>query len=509
MSEKKSEPESIQTEGILFEKVQTAQVFKDSKTFVDSQTKLDPSQIMEKFSEFENQESRDLKSFLESNFDLPSSDNLHVDIEADNMKEYIQKLWSSLTRPGHESGSENSTLIPLSNRYVVPGGRFREIYYWDSYFTMEGLAACNNITLVEEMADNFASLIKRFGFIPNGNRSYYLTRSQPPLFFLMIDIIEREKNFNEIKDFVSLVEKEYSFWMKKRKFSVEGGALNLFSDEKGTPRPESYIEDIELVSEIEEDLKPSTYKDIRAAAESGWDFSSRWFENSQEMKSIQTTDILPVDLNSILYGMEKKLSEWTSGEKSKNYRKKADSRKNLFDKYFWDEEKGFYFDYNHEKSRQEDTWSLAAVTPLFFEIASDEQAEQVKQSLEDRFLADGGLLTTLSESGQQWDKPNGWAPLHWFAINGLLNYGHRNLAQEIAERWIDTNRDVFKSTGQMQEKYNVVETNIKAEDGEYVLQNGFGWTNGVAIALLKNRLLNGNSGKLNTESLKSDKDKPF
>jgi alpha,alpha-trehalase len=514
VSEKKPDHSYIQVEGKLFKAVQSAKYFRDSKTFVDSVSKNDPIRILKEYYETKDGEEFNLESFVEENFNIPREDDPEAYVpEAVRMEDYIQELWKHLTRPSHQKIPETSTLIPLDHAYVVPGGRFREIYYWDSYFTIEGLAACGEIEVIRGMVKDFASLIERLGFIPNGNRIYYLTRSHPPLFFMMLEVLEREEGFTAIEEHIPLLEEEYDFWMSgsdqidpgeshRRVMKPENTAFNRYWDDADNPRPESYTEDIELASHFDEEAHPYIYRSIRAGAESGWDFSSRWFDDPHDMKTIRTTDILPVDLNSIIYRMERKLAEWTEGEKSKKYREAAKRRKENFDRYFWNEEEEYYFDYNWQEEEQTDTWSLAGVTPLFFELASDEQAEKVVEKIDEKFLKDGGLVTTLTHSGEQWDKPNGWAPLHWFAINGMLNYGHRGMAQKISERWIDTNRKAFKSTGQMKEKYNMENPNSAAEDGEYIVQNGFGWTNGVAIALIKNYLFNGNSGKLDTDPLK-------
>lgn len=520
MSEESQQSESslghnyIQAEGKLFEQVQYSKIFRDSKTFVDSVGKEDHSKILEKFRKLDIEDRDRLRVFIEQNFNIPREDDPEAFVpEAVAMEEYIHKLWSHLARPAHEKVNQDSTLIPLKFPYIVPGGRFREIYYWDSYFASEGLAASGEIEIVKDMVKNISDLIRKLGFVPNGNRIYYLTRSQPPFFVCMLEILKREEGMKAIEPFIDDLEKEYKFWMNgedelssqnayRRAVSVEGGILNRFYDDNDTPRPEAYVEDMELTKDIEDEMqRRKTFRCIRAGGESGWDFSSRWLEDPFDLRTIKTIDIAPADLNAVMYRIESKLAEWKN-EGSEFYRKRAERRKELFNEYFWDDEEKFYFDYDWTEDRQTDIWSLAAVVPLFFEMSSQKQADAVANHLEDKFLEDGGLVTTLTHSGEQWDKPNGWAPLHWMAINGLLNYGHEELAQDIAERWIFANRKMFKESGQMKEKYNVENPRAAAEDGEYTVQNGFGWTNGIAIALINNYLYNDNSGKLNTEPLR-------
>ena len=134
---------------------------------------------------------------------------------------------------------------------------------------------------------------------------------------------------------------------------------------------------------------------------------------------------------------------------------------------------------------QTGVWSLAGVYPLFVGMARQEQADSVADVIRNRFLKDGGLVSSLHHTGQQWDYPNGWAPLQWMAVKGLVDYGHNDLAGDIARRWVELNRDVFDRTGKMMEKYNVCDLSLEAGGGEYPLQDGFGWTNGVAVAFIQ------------------------
>ncbi|MBK2072484.1 alpha,alpha-trehalase, partial [Francisella noatunensis] len=221
-----------------------------------------------------------------------------------------------------------SSLIPLPKSYIIPGGRFREVYYSDCYFTCEGLRVDGEIQMIKDIADNFAYLIDTVGFVPNANRKYYLTRSQPPLFYLIVNILYQELGISAIEKYLPSLEKEYSFWMNTQR-NVNG--LNRYWDESATPRPESYREDIEHAQNIAN--KPDFYRNIRAACESGWDFSSRWFANTNDFSTIQTTDILPIDLNSYLYGLESLLGKWFAEvleqEKASKYLELAEKRKKL------------------------------------------------------------------------------------------------------------------------------------------------------------------------------------
>ncbi len=510
MVEEKQETEVeayIQVTGNLFESVQDGPVFNDSKTFVDCVPIQPPEDIMDAFLERQPDTPEDLEEFVYNHFHVPEelapTENQPT---GKPMERHIQDLWSVLSRPAHDDVSPNTTLIPLIRPYIVPGGRFREIYYWDSYFTVEGLAACGRMDTVEDMVRNLAYLVERFGFIPNGNRIYYLGRSQPPVFALMVDVLQRYGREDAAVEHRHHLKQEYRFWMDGRDAVSQGVMahrrlvrpdtdthLNRYWDDRATPRPEAYEEDTHLAQDVPEEHRNALYRNIRAACESGWDFSSRWFQNPMDMRTIRTTELLPVDLNAYLYFMEKTLADLYAAagdeETAAQYQSAAEQRKAVFDQYFWDPEEQYYFDHDWVNEAQTDTWSLAATVPLFVGLSSQEQADAVASHIKERFLHDGGLVATLNETGEQWDYPNGWAPCHWMAVNGLIRYGHDQLAQEIAERWIGLNQDVYNRTGKMMEKYNVVNTELEAGGGEYTLQDGFGWTNGVAIAFLKNALI--------------------
>ncbi len=268
----------------------------------------------------------------------------------------------------------------------------------------------------------------------------------------------------------------------------DGTLLNRYWDNLSRPRPESYKEDYELVESNQ--LNPEkAYKHLRAGAESGWDYSSRWFANGKDLATIQTTDIVPVDLNSLIYHLELKIAQgfdWAGNlEVPKIYLAKSESRKIAIQKYLWNDSTQFFGDYNYVSQSFTAINSLAGIYPLYFKIATKEQAKKVAKVVEEDFLLAGGFVTTLQKTGQQWDYPNGWAPLQWITANGLFNYGYNDLGLKGVERWLKRNNEVFKATGKMMEKYNVADTELLAGGGEYPLQDGFGWSNGVALAFLE------------------------
>ncbi len=170
---------------------------------------------------------------------------------------------------------------------------------------------------------------------------------------------------------------------------------------------------------------------------------------------------------------------------SKAYKKMANERRRAILTFFWSAEQNFFLDYNFKENKQSPVKSLAGVYPLFFQIASKDIAIKASETIKRDFLKPGGLLTTLNVTGQQWDAPNGWAPLQWMTYKGLKNYELNDLASEIKKRWLRQNYRVYKATHKMMEKYNVMDTTLQAGGGEYPNQDGFGWTNGVALAMMK------------------------
>ncbi|MCB0653376.1 MAG: alpha,alpha-trehalase TreF [Saprospiraceae bacterium] len=471
--------------GELFIAVQTSGIFEDSKTFVDMDPRSTPREILANYEAGKNKEGFDLKTFVLDHFDLPArSETVFKSNTELNLSEHIKSLWPHLTRPADDPDQKGS-LIPLPKSYIVPGGRFREIYYWDSYFTMLGLIEQGRIDMVENMVDNFAYLVDRIGFIPNGNRTYFLTRSQPPFFALMVDLLAGIRGQEIILRYLPFLQKEYDFWTvdnPERIVEINGFAFSRYWDSSTAPRQESYIEDAEM-----EGFSERLARDIRAACESGWDFSSRWMQEDFDLRTIKTSNIIPVDLNSLLFFAETMLRKGYALKedtaRATHFEKVAESRKKHLNDLFFDAETGGYFDYLIEEKKLSKKKTLAMLFPLFLNIAQPNMASVVAKTIQNEFLKAGGLQTTLVKNGQQWDAPNGWPPLQWVAVKGLHQYGFDALAVEIAERWTTLNERVFKQTGKMMEKYNVVDASLEAGGGEYPVQDGFGWTNGVYLAM--------------------------
>ncbi|GGG36015.1 alpha,alpha-trehalase TreF [Hymenobacter glacieicola] len=485
----------------LFEAVQLGQVYPDGKTFVDMLPTTAPAVVLAAYQKEKNRSGFDLKAFTKRYFYLPATDTaLYRSNIKGGVRAHLDTLWTVLRRPAQTQVPPYSSLLPLPHPYVVPGGRFREVYYWDSYFTMLGLREAGRQDLVRDMVDNFAYLIDKLGFIPNGNRTYYLTRSQPPFFAQMVGLLaEGPDSVAVLSRYRPALAREYSYWMAgaealkpgqadRRVVRLPGGELlNRYWDDSDQPREESYRADVEAARRTTQPLA-QFYRNIRAAAASGWDFSTRWFGPDGQLGSIRTTELVPVDLNCLLLAMEQALARAhrAAGQlpQAREFEQKAQARAAAIRRYCWDAQAGWFVDYDLTQRRPATARTLAGTFPLTYGVATPEQARTIARGLESEFLKPGGLLTTTNASSQQWDAPNAWAPLQYVAIEGLRRYQQPVLANTIARRWTDLNVRVFTQTGKLLEKYNVTDLTRPAGGGEYKLQDGFGWTNGVLLKLL-------------------------
>ena len=483
----------------LFVAVQTAQLYTDSKMFPDAVPEIAPPEIMRQFHSLHPDSPQALKRFVDAHFILPGEiASVPLAPAHATIVEHIDRLWDPLTRRS-STAPPYSSLLPLPQPYIVPGGRFREIYYWDSFFTMLGLVQSDRRDLVQDMVGNFAYFIDTFGHVPNGARTYYLSRSQPPFFFAMVGLLQSNDPAAAFVRYLPQLRAEYAFWMKGADTLhrgtasghvvalADGSILNRYWDEYDTPRDESYREDTQLAQGIRRPAS-EVFRDIRAAAESGWDFSSRWFADGHSLATIDTTEILPIDLNSLLFGLEKAISSACSRQANdacaNEFADRAARRRAAIDHYLWDPPSGAYVDYRWTDQTRIRRMSSATLYPLFVGLASERQAASVAKVAVRQLLKPGGLVTTPIETGQQWDAPNGWAPLQWIAIDGLRRYKQNALAEAIACRWLVNVQEHFRQSGKLVEKYDVIRTGRSGRGGEYPLQDGFGWTNGVMRQLI-------------------------
>ncbi|MFT0172923.1 alpha,alpha-trehalase TreF [Paraburkholderia mimosarum] len=500
--------------GRLYHDVQLARVFPDSKTFADMVPNTDPAQITAAYDRWRQQHAgeRDaderkaaLTRFVNQYFAAPVHiDDHYVSDPKQDAVGHIDTLWNVLSRRPDAQTNHASSLLPLPHAYVVPGGRFNEVYYWDSYFIMQGLEASGRHALALDEMNNFAALIDRYGHIPNGNRTYYLSRSQPPFFAQMVSLIADKDGDAVYLRYLPQLRKEYDYWMAGAQTLAPGRAtrhvvrlpdgtlLNRYWDARNRPRDESYREDLLTARATPQRDAPDLWRNLRAGAETGWDYSSRWLADGRTLATIEVTSLAPVDLNSLMAILERTLAKAYGlkgdAREAASMTKRAQQRADAIHRVLWDPQLHAYSDYDVAHHTLTHRLTAATVYPLYAGVATKQEAREVAAAARDGLLRPGGLATTQIATGQQWDEPNGWAPLQYLAIMGLRRYGEQDLAQEIATRWIATNLAYYQRTHKLVEKYDVSASATQASSaggGEYPLQDGFGWTNGVLRVLLQ------------------------
>lgn len=396
-----------------------------------------------------------------------SSENYLTAQDVMKARTYITKYWQKLER---YHPKDDETLLGLPKPYLVPAYEaghnfdFNEMYYWDSYFMVQGLLKPKHKDLVEGILQNLIYMQKRFGVIPNASRTYLMGRSQPPLLTSFIfDIFKvYNKNTKWLKQNMEIAEVEYrTVWMGTKKPNERQVYAGL-----------SRYYDINYINDL-------------AEAESGWDMTTRF-----DHKAL---DYLPIDLNSLLYKYEQDFanSAKSSGDFKvvSGWQNKAQIRKNTINSLMWNEMRGFYFDYDFKRQKRGSVWSLAGFYPMWAGLADESKVAKMVKNLS-RFEHSGGLSTTDTQTlpisnlttraiPTQWAYPNGWAPLHFMVIKGLERYGYHKEAKRITNKWLKTNLNWFNSQGIFLEKYNVVNPNRPPVKGLYPSQIGFGWTNAI------------------------------
>eukprot|EP00644_Phytophthora_capsici_P014003 jgi/Phyca11/4669/fgenesh1_pm.PHYCAscaffold_3_\ len=350
------------------------------------------------------------------------------------------------------------------------------------------------------IVNHLLEYVSEFGFVPNGGRIYYLTRSQPPM---LSDMYDDEY----LRAALPILEREYDFWMQHGPCVTY--VLNRYTSNANHPRPESYREDVLVAAEIfdrtmlmedgnaaaTERHKDKYYNNVIAAAESGWDFSSRWLRDPLDMKSMMTTSVVPVDLNSIMYRVERNLMEFNlhlgNNQRAKFFERAAARRQEAIDAILWSEKHQSWKDYDLETDTHSPIVSVSDYTPLWAKAFNSTDIDRLKlvvTSLKNSgLLKVGGVQTTTIFTGQQWDAPNAWPPEQDIIVEGLLAVNTSesySLAQELSQTWTQTSLTAWKQTGLMFEKYNASEVGGLGAGGEYFPQFGFGWTNGVILKFL-------------------------
>ncbi|KAJ8315955.1 hypothetical protein KUTeg_005969 [Tegillarca granosa] len=504
----------IYCSGRLLDTIQRAKLFPDSKTFVDMNLKASPDIVLQGFDELmkRGNVSKDLlRKFVQQYFDGPGKEfetwqpsdyvrnpSFLKKIKNQNLQDFgwdMCSLWKELGRKIKDDvrlHNNRYSLTYLSHPFIVPGGRFREPYYWDSYWVIRGLLICEMNTTTKGMLENFFEQVEKLGHVPNGDRVYYSKRSQPPLLIQMVnEYYEHTKDLDFIQGNIDTLEKEYNFWMNNRNVVVwkdgQKYEVNHYSPVNNQPRPESYSQDIETAKDFSTSDARKVYNNLIAAAESGWDFSSRWFSRkpSQELtlKTIDTTDIIPVDLNSILCMNERTMAKFYhllgNASKEREFESKLHYRINTIRSLFWNSDEGIWQDYSLSLNQSRNYFYPSNFFPMFSGCFEDDDEDRRKQEEMSaiKYLKksgalnyDGGVPTSFDNTSQQWDYTNGWPPLQhvmiWALHNSLVPEG-RQLAVDLASKWINSNWKGWIRTRNMFEK------------------DGFGWTNGVVLDILQ------------------------
>lgn len=380
-------------------------------------------------------------------------------------REYIANYWTHVKR---YHPKDDESLLGLPKPYLVPsytektGFDYNELYYWDSYFMVQGMLDPANEELVAGILEDLLFLFKRFKIIPNASRTYLMGRSQPP--FLTSFIFDVYQTFNPSQDWlksaINIAKKEYeTVWLGVKK-----------PNERKVYKGLSRYYDVNYLHDL-------------AEAESGWDMTPRF--------SRRALNFLPVDLNALLYKYEADFARaariFGDVREAAKWDEAAALRKSTMDDLMWDRLRGLYYDYNFIKQKRGTVSSLAAYFPMWAGMVDDKQAEAMVRALR-RFENRGGLATTdvllvgqfvLGSMPTQWAYPNGWAPLHYIVVRGLERYGYHQDARRIAMKWLKNNLNWFNEHGVFLEKYNVVSPDKPPIKGVYPSQEGFGWTNAI------------------------------
>ncbi|TGZ50282.1 trehalase [Temnothorax longispinosus] len=521
----------VYCEGPLLHTVQLAGIFNDSKTFVDLYQLHDPNVTVGNFNALmkatNNSPNRsEVAAFVAQNFamqdeldnsTLPDWKENPVILKSIQDPQYqewakrLNRIWETLARKINNDlvvNPQRHSLIYVNNTFIIPGGRFKEFYYWDSYWVIEGLLLCDMPVTVKGMIENFLSMVDRFGFVPNGGRVYYLSRSQPPLLIPMVaKYYEYTNDRKFLKNNIALLDKEFEYWQNKKTMDVTKNGrtykMARYVVNSNGPRPESYKEDYQLAQRVPEQARGPIYNNLKAAAESGWDFSYRWCIRTDKagnlsLVNVSTSDIIPVELNAILQRNARMLAYFhgvlRNMRKVWYYTKIASDYQAAIDNVLWNEDKGTWLDYDTRNKRSMNSFYPSNLAPLY--TMSYDRNKRVKYAMKsisylkrnkiDSYV--GGTPTSVNYTGEQWDFPNAWPPLQSFLILGLYQTGVKeavDLAETLADRWLRSNYLGYDEYGKMFEKYNAIHPGESGGGGEYNVQEGFGWTNGIVFEFLR------------------------
>ncbi|GAV04749.1 Treh [Ramazzottius varieornatus] len=536
--------------GSLLETAQLLEIHHDSKTFVDRPLKehVTVEEVLQAFDQLEaamrgNITQQVMKDFVNGWFapvgaslepylppDWKPVDQgglpLYNVLENPLLKQFakdIHEQWHKLGRKirgrmtkltGQNSpANKTESLMYVPHPFIVPGGRFQEMYYWDSYWTIQGLLASGMKETVANMLRNFAYLIQTVGHMPNANRVYYEQRSQPPFFALMVETyrkhssVQASESLAFIRELLPALEVEQEFFRTQRSEQVTKNGLtytlNVYRGGMTHPRPEAYFEDYHLAETLDGfQTEEELFANLAAGAESGWDFSSRWYEHAAaHFSTIRTETIIPVDLNAILCASERLMGDfyYLTGNitQAEVFRDRAVKRADAIHDLMWNDHKKMWRDYDAKYQLQRDGFYTSHITPLFAKcngkvnITSTAFLQAVLSSVDIKEVTafPGGFPQSLVRepfSGQQWDFPYAWPPNQLMMIESFMDDpATRETARQWAQKWMDVVYIGFVKSGSFYEKYDAREMGMYGGGGEYDVQEGFGWTNGGILRLME------------------------
>ncbi|CAH0719622.1 unnamed protein product, partial [Brenthis ino] len=525
---------SIYCSGDLLHRVQLARIFPDSKNFVDLKLQYSENETLADFAKLmqdtnQNPSREQLAIFIDQHFLQGNELEVWKPLDFDPVPTILQQIsdpklrifakniisiWLKLGRKVQEDVKINSdrySFLYVPNGFIVPGGRFKELYYWDSFWMIRGLLISNMLQTARGMIENLLYLVEKFGYIPNGSRAYYLGRSQPPLLAaMMANYVSTTKDLAWLERHIGTLEKELQYWLNMKKVTIEVNGkkyilLRYIADRNIIgPRPESYYEDFTNAQILPNDnLRQEFYTEIKSAAESGWDFSTRWFgtagkEVNGNLTNIHATQIVPVDLNSIFAGALQLAGDFRNKLKDRREAQKwwslAKYWRKAIDNVMWNAVDGVWYDYDIQTKSPIKYFYPSCATPLWANAVEEYDAPKYAAKLVKYLLSSGalnfpgGIPASILHSGEQWDFPNAWPPLQSILIGGLDRSGNneaKQLAREQAKIWIRSNYIGYSTWQKMFEKYSAVQPGHQGGGGEYQVQDGFGWTNGVILELLQ------------------------
>jgi alpha,alpha-trehalase len=411
----------------------------------------------------------------EQSKDIPSP---HI---AATLRAFVQEHWEETLRVHRE---DEGDMIGLPLPYVVPcrKDRFQELYYWDTYFACLGLIESGRTDLAIFALRDFLHLVKRFGFIPNGSRTFYLNRSQPPYLAALVQRLGAQELGPELMaEAVSALKAEYHFWQSRRNTPT---GLAHYGNHATEEQLRQFFIQVRQRANLkgqtgEEQLWESSH--TLAEAESGWDFTPR-FEH-------RCNDFCAVDLNSNLFLYETLLAGVTNGSERENWEKRAEERRQRMTSFCWDQKSGAFFDFDFANGRHGQMLAASTFHPLWAGLATPEQAALVREKALPRLELAFGVVPCEPgprEAVFQWDAPNVWPCLQAIVYRGLARYGYREDAERIARKYIGVVWRGFQETGDLWEKYNAENGSTKTKaEANYITPAMMGWTAGVLMDALR------------------------